>query len=424
MKTTPKTPAIAGIVRTILSVVFLFAVNAGNTQVAIYFAAHQDDWQLFMGNNAYGDIVAAQNDPNNRVVIVHLTAGDGGHLMTVDNYVLDREKCAMNSVVLAASAGQTYPSQIIYSTPIIYGHPIRKATYRNIEVYFLRLPDGGCNPNYGCSGMGSMLALKTAFTNNLPAMDNSTTYTSWFDLTQTLYWLVAPYAQHNSLFYPGSKLWVNGPEKDSNINPNDHMDHYITGELAEIASMPFCPFSVEYIDYHSANLSPNLSNDGIENEAGMFGACSAVLAMDNFYDTWDAGHKDWLSRNYYNIYEFDCGAYQSAPGGNSSPEPVTRRAVSPRLDADHSMPTETFAHNSEIMVYPNPATNDISISMPEKAGMVLKVEILDVTARKVLKTVFVSERIDVGDLNNGLYFARMYTSNGETRVQKFYKSSL
>ena len=42
--------------------------------VAFYFAAHEDDWQLFMSPNAYRD---AQS-PSTKVVFVYMTAGDGG----------------------------------------------------------------------------------------------------------------------------------------------------------------------------------------------------------------------------------------------------------------------------------------------------------------------------------------------------------
>ena len=42
--------------------------------VAFYFAAHEDDWQLFMSPNAYRDA----RSPSTKVVFVYLTAGDGG----------------------------------------------------------------------------------------------------------------------------------------------------------------------------------------------------------------------------------------------------------------------------------------------------------------------------------------------------------
>src|SRR5512144_1026118 len=42
--------------------------------VAFYFAAHEDDWQLFMNPNAYQDVQRTST----KVVFVYLTAGDAG----------------------------------------------------------------------------------------------------------------------------------------------------------------------------------------------------------------------------------------------------------------------------------------------------------------------------------------------------------
>lgn len=42
--------------------------------VGCYVAAHQDDWQLFRGEQAWADL----NTAGVRVVFVHTTAGDAG----------------------------------------------------------------------------------------------------------------------------------------------------------------------------------------------------------------------------------------------------------------------------------------------------------------------------------------------------------
>src|SRR5512138_99975 len=43
-------------------------------KVSFYFAAHQDDWQLFMNPSAFEDVAGGAA----KTVFVHVTAGDAG----------------------------------------------------------------------------------------------------------------------------------------------------------------------------------------------------------------------------------------------------------------------------------------------------------------------------------------------------------
>ena len=43
-------------------------------KVSFYFAAHEDDWQLFMNPSAFQDVMGGAA----KTVFVHLTAGDAG----------------------------------------------------------------------------------------------------------------------------------------------------------------------------------------------------------------------------------------------------------------------------------------------------------------------------------------------------------
>src|SRR5215831_4221677 len=43
-------------------------------KVSFYFAAHEDDWQLFMNPSAFQDVINGAA----KTVFVHLTAGDAG----------------------------------------------------------------------------------------------------------------------------------------------------------------------------------------------------------------------------------------------------------------------------------------------------------------------------------------------------------
>src|SRR4051794_17735594 len=50
------------------------ALDAGRPdKVSFYFAAHEDDWQLFMNPSAFEDVTGGV-----KTVFVHVTAGDAG----------------------------------------------------------------------------------------------------------------------------------------------------------------------------------------------------------------------------------------------------------------------------------------------------------------------------------------------------------
>src|SRR5665213_656811 len=44
------------------------------SKVSFYFAAHEDDWQLFMNPNAFNDVTGGAR----KTVFIHVTAGDAG----------------------------------------------------------------------------------------------------------------------------------------------------------------------------------------------------------------------------------------------------------------------------------------------------------------------------------------------------------
>src|SRR5436190_22007358 len=71
-------------------------------EVSYYLAAHQDDWQLFMGTNAKADASYA------KVVFITLTAGDAGDGNNgggIIPYFQARENGAIKSVQFIANLG-------------------------------------------------------------------------------------------------------------------------------------------------------------------------------------------------------------------------------------------------------------------------------------------------------------------------------
>ena len=73
--------------------------------IRFYFSPHPDDWQLFMNPNAWADVQQA----GSKVVLVYVTAGDGGNgngpLTTAHPYYAARENGARMPVRFVTDNG-------------------------------------------------------------------------------------------------------------------------------------------------------------------------------------------------------------------------------------------------------------------------------------------------------------------------------
>src|SRR5438105_4111868 len=74
-------------------------------KVSFYFAAHEDDWQLFMNPSPFRDVAESKT----KTVFVHLTAGDAGLGTGTGGrkhpYYLARENGAETAIRFMADAG-------------------------------------------------------------------------------------------------------------------------------------------------------------------------------------------------------------------------------------------------------------------------------------------------------------------------------
>ena len=122
-----------------------------NQQVSFYVVAHQDDWQLFMGVNAYNDIL----NQNAKTVFIYVTAGDEGsgsgfgHCTNCTMpHFRSREEGAISSVQLVAHQKWPYP-KMTEDTFQVGGKVfyIHKYIYGNTVSYFIRLPNRSTKPN-------------------------------------------------------------------------------------------------------------------------------------------------------------------------------------------------------------------------------------------------------------------------------------
>lgn len=98
--------------------------QSNQTATAIYIVAHQDDWQLFMG-----DEVAKGLSAGGRATFIYLTAGDDGRDST---YWLTREQAALESTRIASGA-YARPSQTMCDTTRITAHVIRRCTLAGLR---------------------------------------------------------------------------------------------------------------------------------------------------------------------------------------------------------------------------------------------------------------------------------------------------
>jgi len=281
-------------------------------KVSFYFAAHEDDWQLFMNPSAFQDVMGSAA----KTVFVYLTAGDDGAGLGSRGrkhpFYLARENGAEQAVrFMADTSGQ--PVEKVVSHTAFNGHPIYRVAYRNTVSYFLRVPDGHWSgEGYYETGFQSLLRLNSGANNTLRAIDGSATYSSWNDLTKTLRALID--------FERGqaAQVQLNVAETDVHINPQDHSDHIMTAKAALDAVRDLaCVQRVYYVDYASSKLPENLSAQQRDMESSVFAVTLAgILAFDH-PTNWQHYDTSFVGRNYFRV---------SAGNGSCAPRTHTAAA--------------------------------------------------------------------------------------------------
>jgi hypothetical protein len=277
-------------------------------KVSFYFAAHEDDWQLFMNPQAFDDVLSATT----KTVFIHLTAGDAGLGVATAGrrfaYYLARENGAEVAVRFMADAGRFPVAQA--AAPMLFnGHPIYRIAYRNTVAYFLRLPDG--NPKgtgYAETGNQSLQRLATDQISTLAAVDGSTTYYGWTDLVSTMRNII-DYERGNA-----ASVALNVPEPDLRINPNDHSDHLMTAKAALEASKDItCARRLYYVDYAKSHLPENLSAKDRDLESSVLAVTAVgILALDHT-SIWEPYRESYLGREYFRVEEGSgsCGSREA-----------------------------------------------------------------------------------------------------------------
>jgi len=288
-------------------------------RVSFYFAAHEDDWQLFMNPSAFMDV----SDPNTKTVFIHVTAGDAGVGMGTGGrkhpYYLARENGAEVAIRFMADAGER-PAERIVSSPYLNGHQIYRVSYRNAEIYFLRLPDG--HPHgvgFPETGYQSLERLAKGEIGVFSAIDGSTAYRGWTDLVST----VRAILDHER--GQARSVQLNVTESNARFNVADHSDHTMTTKLALDAAKDLaCARRVYYVDYASKGLPENLVGQERDMESSVLAVTGAgILALDHA-NVWHPYHRSYLGRNYFRIEE---GTGQCSGPVSSTLQTVSARPI-------------------------------------------------------------------------------------------------
>jgi hypothetical protein len=277
-------------------------------KVSFYFAAHQDDWQLFMNPSAFHDVAG----PKTKAVFVHMTAGDAGSGIGTRGrkhpFYLARENGAEAAIRFMADAdGEPVNKTASYQR--FNSHPVYRVSYRNTVSYFLRLPDG--NPQgtgYFDTSYQSLRRLAGDDIDTLWAVDGSAAYRGWTDLAATVRAIV-DFERDKT---PDVRL--NVAETDALINPGDHSDHLMTAKAAldSVANLA-CVRRAYYVNYASARLPENLNMQQRDLESAVFAVTAAgVRALDHVAN-WHWYDRSYVGRNYFRVEEGRGRCGEAAP---------------------------------------------------------------------------------------------------------------
>ena len=76
--------------------------------------------------------------------------------------------------------------------------------------------------------------------------------------------------------------------------------------------------------------------------------------------------------------------------------------------------------DNEIMVYPNPTNDELFIETNFNYNLI---EVYTAQGRLMQSNISSIKKIDVSDLNNGLYIIMLTDKNGNRQVQRFVKTN-
>jgi LmbE family N-acetylglucosaminyl deacetylase len=233
-----------------------YITNTIPTRHHVFIVAHQDDWQLFMG-----DIVARQIRTGDSVSFIYLTAGDDGRDSL---YWQTREHAALRSTRVAIGRDASDSAAVRCAMTTVLNHAIQQCVVANTKSYFLRLPDGKRNGmGFASHDYQSLRKLRGKKIPVVNAIDGSAAYNGWGDLTSTINNLIGPNSTDRDVV-------VNANDPSIAANPHDHFDHRMTGLLVEDLRTTQRWKTQYYVGYALATRAANRSTDEAREKTAIF----------------------------------------------------------------------------------------------------------------------------------------------------------
>lgn len=279
---------IAGVLGIALAAAPIRSLSNQPEQIDVILVAHQDDWQLFMG-----DVVTQRLHTGKRGVFVYLTAGDDGRDSV---YWQTRERGALQSTRVAAGIPSTDP--ISCSTVQIQAHSVRRCAVGNTESYFFRLPDGSRDgKGFAPYGYQSLRKLRTKRISEISAIDRSASYRGWADLMAT----VGEIVDRDS-----AGVTIHTSDPSIARNPHDHFDHRMAGLLVADLRKQNSLGAMYYLGYALATRAANRSADQTRAKTALFIAYDREMMAVNkkwsAYQEHRAFYTECMQRTYVRSY--------------------------------------------------------------------------------------------------------------------------
>ena len=264
-----------------------YVSNSTPPQRDVFVVAHQDDWQLFMG-----DVVARRIKAGDSATFIYLTAGDDGRDSL---YWQTREQAALQSTRLAIGVNAVDSAAVRCSTTEALAHAIRKCVIANTESYFLRLPDGKRNgAGFARQGYQSLRKLRGKRIAAITAIDGSAAYLGWGDLIATASVLIRS--------SPLADIVVHVSDPSVVANPYDHSDHRMAGLLVNDLRKRQKWNTQYYVGYALATRADNRSADQAREKTAIFLAYDKEMVRVNkawsAYEEHPAFYSECMLRTY------------------------------------------------------------------------------------------------------------------------------
>jgi LmbE family N-acetylglucosaminyl deacetylase len=237
-----------------------------NANIDFVVVAHQDDWQLFMG-----DVIERRAAQGDSLIFVYLTAGDDGREPA---YWQTRERAALAATRVAIGAQASEPVARC-SVAVVSSHSITRCTSGRTVSYFFRLPDGQRNgAGFTRYANQSLRKLRAHTIGSITAIDGSATYRGWDDLLGTVTQLVDGSERAGS-------VRVHTTDPSVRVNPHDHFDHRMAGLLVADARKNRRWTAWYYVGYALGTRAPNRSGDQAREKTALFRAYDAEMIRAN-----------------------------------------------------------------------------------------------------------------------------------------------